>query len=236
MQKGERSRFVVIIGLVVALMSAGFALAGDSLRSPRNASFACEPTDDPVEGETVEDGETVEEGETLEDGEQGESEYESEEGDGSEKCEDDTDDTDDTETPAPDEGAGVDGEVALEPTEERVKECTEAAGMTLADAPEEKPVPGEKQGLENAIAHVLWNCLRNDNDGLVNALEHLQANLERKEEREELRAERRAEREAAKVAREAAREAVKAAREAARAERKAAHEAAKAARKAAHAS
>jgi hypothetical protein len=232
MQKGERSRFVVIIGLVVALMSAGFALAGDSLRSPRNMLSACEPTDDPVEGETVEDSESVEEGETLEDGEQGESEHESEEGDESEECEDDTDDTDDTETPADDEGAGVDGEVALEPTEERVKECTEAAGMTLADAPEEKPVPGEKQGLENAIAHVLWNCLRNDNDGLVNALEHLQANLERKEEREELRADRRAEREAAKAAREAA----KAAREAARAERKAAHEAANAAQKAAHTS
>jgi hypothetical protein len=223
MQKGERFRFVAVIGLVIALMSAGFALAGDSLRPPRNEPSGCEPTSDAVdEGETVEDSETAEEGETLEEGELGESEDESEDGDESEECEDDTDDTDDPGTPD-DEGAEGDEEVALEPSEERVKECTEAAGMTAADAPEEKPVPGEKKGLENAIAHVLWNCMRNDNDGLVNALEHLSANLERKElrdvakeERKAAKAERKAERDAAKSERKAAHEAAKLTKEAAR--------------------
>ena len=208
MQKAERFRFVAVIGLVIALMSAGFALAGDSLRPPRNEASACEPTDDPVD-----------EGETVEDGDQGEPEEgESEESDESEECEDDTDDTDDPEAPAVDES---DGETTLEPTEERIAECTEAAGLTAADIPDEKPIAGELKGLENAISHVLWNCIRNDNDGLVNALEHLSANLERKELRDEAKEERKA----AKAER-------KAGREAAKVERKAAHDAAKAERKA----
>ena len=231
MQKGERFRFVAVVGLVAALTSAGFALAGDALdTSEEPQPTTCEPIDhtiedggtvddgepvdesDPVEGRTVDDGDTVDEGDQ---GESGECEGEA----------DQTDDTDGAEAPAKDEGVGVDREVALEPTEERVKECTEAAGKTPADAPEEKPVPGEKQGLENAIAHVLWNCLRNDNEGLVNAVEHLSDNLERKELRDE-----------AKEERKATRDAAKAERDAAKAERKAGHETAKLAREAARAS
>jgi hypothetical protein len=221
MQKGERFRFVAVIGLVIALMSAGFALAGDSLRPPRNEPSSCEPTDDPVD-----EGETVEEGEALEDGDQGESEErKSEESDESEECEDVTDDTDDTEEPADDEGVESDEGAALEPTEERIAECTGAAGLTAADAPDERPIPGELNGLENAISHVLWNCIRNDNDGLVNALEHLSANLERKELRDEAKEERKAAKAERKVEREAA-----------KAERKTAHEAAKAERRSARAS
>jgi hypothetical protein len=214
MQKGERFRLVAVISLVIALMSAGFALAGDSLRPPRNKLSACEPTDDPVEGsETVEDGDL---GESEEDG--------SEESDETEGCEDVTEDTEnaeDTEAPPDDEGVESDEGPAPEPTEERIAECTEAAGLTAADAPDEKPIPGELKGLENAISHVLWNCIRNDNDGLVNALEHLSANLERKELRDEAKEER---------------ESVKAEREAAKTVRKAAHEAAKEERKATRAS
>jgi hypothetical protein len=214
MQKGERFRFVAVIGLVIALMSAGFALAGDSLRPPRNRLSTCEPIDDPVEdGGTVEDGDL---GESEEDG--------SEERDETEGCEEVTEDTEDTEAPEDDEPVESDEGVALEPTEERIAECTEAAGLTAADAPDEKPIPGELKGLENAISHVLWNCIRNDNDGLVNALEHLSANLERKElrdeakeERKAVKAEREAEREAAKTVRKAAHEAAKEERKAARA-------------------
>jgi hypothetical protein len=217
MQKGERFRLVAVISLVIALMSAGFALAGDSLRPPRNKLSACEPTDDPVEeNETVEDGDL---GASEEDG--------SEESDETEGCEDVTEDTEnaeDTEAPADDEGVESDEGPAPEPTEERIAECTEAAGLTAADAPDEKPIPGELKGLENAISHVLWNCIRNDNDGLVNALEHLSSNLERKElrdetkeERESVKAEREAEREAAKTVRKAAHEAAKEERKATRA-------------------
>jgi hypothetical protein len=226
MQKGERFRFVVIVGLVAAITSAGFALAGDALdTSEEPQPTTCEPIDDTVEdGGTIDEGGPVdEEGETVEntdiDDEDADTVDEGDQ-DESEECEDDPDEADDTdgaEAPAGDEGAGVDREVALEPTEERVKECTEAAGMTAADAPEEKPVSGEKKGLENAIAHILWNCLRNDNDGLVNALEHLSDNLERKELRDEAKEERKAEREAAKAERKATHEAAKLAREAARA-------------------
>lgn len=213
MQKGERVRFVAVIGLVIALMSTGFALAGDSLRPPRNNLSACDPTDDPVE-----------EGETVEDGDLGESEEDvSEESDETEGCEDVTEDTEDTEAPADDEGVESDEGPTLEPTE-RIAECTEAAGLTAADAPDEKPIPGELKGLENAISHVLWNCIRNDNDGLVNALEHLSANLERKElrdeakeERKAVKAEREAEREAAKTVRKAAHETAKEERKATRA-------------------
>jgi hypothetical protein len=234
MQKGERFRFVVIVGLVAALTSAGFALAGDALdASEQPQPTTCEAIDDTVEdGGTIDEGGPVtEEGETVEDTDIDDEDADTvDEGDQdeSEECEDDPDEADNTdgaEAPADDEGVGVDGEVALQPTEERVKECTEAAGMTAADAPEEEPVPSEKKGLENAMAHVLWNCLRNDNDGLVNALEHLSDNLERKEFRDEAKEERKAKREAAKAEREAA-----------KAERKATHEAAKLAREAARAS
>ena len=108
-----------------------------------------------------------------------------------------------------------DAEAALEPTTERIDECTTAAGLTAEDATE--PVPGELKGLQNAISRVLWSCIHNDNDGLVNALEHLSANFERKELRDEAKEERKAEREAAKAERRSEHEAAKAARELVRA-------------------
>jgi hypothetical protein len=231
MQKWERFRLVAVIGLVVALMSAGFALAGDAFDTPADEPTTCEPIDDTVDdGDTVEEGEQSEQGDTGDEGESEEGDAVeggdvSEDGDGSEEgCEEgDEGDTDDVTDDGEEGDELVDVEPALEVSEERVEECTEAAGLTPEDAPEAKPVPGEKTGLENAIAHVLWNCLGNDNDGLVNALDHLSWNLEQKELRDEAKEERQAEREAAKAEREAAHEAAKA-------ERTAAHDAAKAAR------
>ena len=188
MKKGERFRLVAVIGLVVALMSAGFALAGDAFDEPSDEPTTCVPDEEP------------------------------------EGCEE-ADDTNETEAPADDEAEEGDDEAVLEPTVERTEECLTAAAMEGEDAPEDKPVAGELKGLENAISHVLWNCMRNDNDGLVNALEHLSANLERKEFRDEAKEERKTEREAARAARDAA-----------KAERRTAHEAAKAARELARAS
>jgi hypothetical protein len=204
MQIRERFRFVAIVGLVTAVLSAGFALASDTFEDPADESATCEPTaesdeaQDPLVGEDCDEADDPDE--PVEDGE----------------GTDETEESDDKQ-PAP------------EVSEERVAECTEAAGLTDEDTPDEEPTPGELKGLENAIAHVLWNCLRNDNDGLVNALEHLRANLERKLEREELKAERKAEREARKAERKAELAAAKAEREAERLARKAAREAAKAA-------
>jgi hypothetical protein len=234
MRKGERFRLVAVIGLVVAMMSAGFALAGDALNEqPSDEPTTCVPVDN-----TVEDGDTVE-GEEPVDGEEGESDEsdesdeadeseEGEESDEAEECEeaDEADETDETEEPADDVAEEGDEEAALEPAQERIDECMMAAGMEGEEAPEGKPEPGDElKGLENAISHVLWNCMRNDNDGLVNALEHLSVNLERKELRDEAKEERKAEHDAAKADRDAA-----------KAERKAEHEAAKAARELARAS
>lgn len=189
MQQGERLRFAAVVGLMLTLLSAGFALAGDAFDDP-DEPVVCEPVEE-VAREGDGSGEGCEEAEEPgEGGEQG------------------------------DDLSNV--EPALEVSEERLVECTEAAGLTPDDAPEAKPVPGEKTGLENAIAHVLWNCLGNDNHGQVNALEHLSWNLERKELRDEAKEARKAEREAAKAERKAAHDAAKAEREAAREAAKAA--------------
>jgi hypothetical protein len=243
MQKGQRFRFVAIVGLVVALTTAGFALAGgntfDTSEEPQPT--VCPPnggtvdegdsTDETTEdggtvedggtfdeGDTTETGDTVDEGDATEDGdvpedgdttEDGDTVDEGDQGDPAE-CEDpadEADDSDDAEAPAD----GATDQPATDASPERIAECTEAAGLTAA--PTEKPVAGELKGLENAISHVLWNCMRNDNDGLVNALEHLSANLEAKQLRDEAKAERKAAHDAAKAAREAAHAAAKAARE-----------------------
>ena len=240
MQRGQRFRFVAIVGLVVALTTAGFALAGgntfDTSEEPQ--STVCPPSGGTVDegdttGETTEDGDTTEDttgdttgdttedttGDTTEDTtEDGDTVDEGDQGDPGD-CEDPADEADDSDdAEAPDvEGDAADQQAATEPTPERITQCTEAAGLTAADAPTDKPVPGELKGLENAISHVLWNCLRNDNDGLVNALEHLSANLERKQLHDEAKAERKAAHDAAKAERQAAHEAAKAARELARA-------------------
>ena len=215
MQKGERLRFVVIVGLAVAVLSAGFALAGDAFEDPSDEPTTCEPVDAVEEGDTVGEGQGSGEGE---DPTQGEGSGEGENPTQDEACADGAGGTGGSqESVGPTAVEGEDAVPVLEVTEARAAECTEAAGSTPEDAPEEKPTPGELKGLENAIAHVLWNCMRNDNDGLVKALEHLSANLERKELRDEAKAERKADREAARAERKAEHEAAKLAREAARA-------------------
>jgi hypothetical protein len=213
MQKGERFRLVAVLGMVVALMSAGFALAGANTfdTSEEPPTTVCPPTGDAVEEGDPTGDTTGDTGDTTEEGDQGESE----EAD-PEECEEpaeEADGSDDVETP----DVEGDQQTAPEPSVERTAQCTEAAGLEATEAPTEKPVPGELKGLENAISHVLWNCMRNDNDGLVNALEHLSANLERKQLRDEAKAERKAAHDAAKTERKAAHEAAKAARALARA-------------------
>jgi hypothetical protein len=229
MQKGQRFRFVAIVGLVVALTSAGFALAGgdtfDTSGEPQTT--VCPPAGDTTEdtnGDTTEDtnGDTTEDtdGDTTEDTNGDTTGDTVDEGDQDDPadCEDPADEADnsnDAEAPT-DEGQTVD-QAATETSPERIAECTAAAGLNVGDAPSEKPVGGELKGLENAISHVLWNCMRNDNDGLVNALTHLSANLEAKQLRDEAKAERKAAHDEAKAERQAAHEAVKAARALARA-------------------
>ncbi len=56
MQKVQRFRFVAIIGLVVALTTAGFALAGDNIF---DTSEDPQPTVCPPTGGTVDEGDTT---------------------------------------------------------------------------------------------------------------------------------------------------------------------------------
>ena len=214
MQKGQRLRFVAIVGLVVALTTAGFALAGghfDASEEPQPT--VCTPTGGTVdEGDAIEDGDQGEsdEGEPVEGDEPVEGE-EPVEGDEPVECDDATDDADETEEPADD--AAEAGDEAAQAEEFTAEDCLAAAGLEAGDEPTEAPVPGELHGLENASAHLLWNCLDHPNHGLVNALTNHAAKLDVWLEKQELKAERKAEREAAKAERKAEHEAAKAARE-----------------------
>jgi hypothetical protein len=99
--------------------------------------------------------------------------------------------------PTDDPTDGVGGGDEADPA--RVAACEEAAGRPSEPS-------GEKlTGLDRAIDRVLANCIKSPQaPGLVNALERLSQNLERKEAREEAREARKAAREAAKEARKAA--------------------------------
>jgi hypothetical protein len=85
------------------------------------------------------------------------------------------------------ENGDADSQDSVDP--DREASCNEAAGID----PNAKPEPGDDTekatGLDNAIQHVLANCLKNPQaPGLVNALEHLVANQERHELHDEWRA------------------------------------------------
>lgn len=111
----------------------------------------------------------------------------------------------------PEDGEGGDGGGSVEDAQ-RVADCEAAAGQSSGGG-------GEKlTGLDRAIEQVLENCIKNPQaPGLVNALEHLALNRERKEAREEERAARAEGREAANEARTADRDARKEAPEGANA-------------------
>ena len=214
MKTSERFRFVLIVGTVVALLTAGISLAGDALDpSHEPEPTTCEPVDD---GVTPVDEITPDEERVVEDGDDPADAF------------GDTDDCDDdaaVDDPAVEEEADVGDDASQDDvTQEFVpQDCTAAIDVDFADAPTEGPTPGEHTGLENAMDHVMWNCLVHPNHGLVNALAHLKGNLDQKLLRDEAREQRRAEREAAKAEREASRDAAKAEREAAKAEREHGH-------------
>ena len=231
MPKVQRFRFVAVIGLVVALTTAGFAFAGDNIfdTSEDPQPTVCPPTGGTVdEGDTTDDttdeGATDEDNGTVDEGDQGE-DADDVEGDTSvgggqnepaddqnesADCEDAADGTDDNpEAEDPADNAAED----IQAEEFTAEDCLAAAGLEAGGAPTEAPVPGELHGLENSSAHLLWNCLDHPNHGLVNALTNHTAKLDAWLAKQELKAERKAEREAAKVERRAEHEAAKAARE-----------------------
>ena len=109
----------------------------------------------------------------------------------------------DEEEPLEEEGETDDGSEPTDADAEREAACMEAAGVD----PSEEETDGDTQqvkahGLDNAIEHVLSNCMKDpQSPGLLNALEHLAANRERHEAHEIWKAERKAERDAAKAER-----------------------------------
>ena len=219
-------RLLLVLTLVMAISGAAgaFAAGGRFHRGVAADDPACvapEPTDDPVvdEGDdtAVDDQETddqdVQGDEDVQDDQDGQGE--DEDGD----C-DDAEPADDGD--AEDEGDTGRKDAAADP--EREAACAEAAGWQDG-VPE--PADGEKlHGIENAMAHVYANCVKNDAPGLINALERLAANAARHEAHDAEKAARAAEREAEKAARAAERAERKAERDAAKDERKAEHAAA----------
>jgi hypothetical protein len=210
----------MIVGLLVALTTAGIGLASEDTDATTGEVTSCQPTGTTTDGDTpaeqqdegeVEDEAQEDEGE-IDEAEKSQPADDNDEASGPDACDDSIDQDESEET---DEGASTgapNGAQVEQPSPERIAACTGAAGLTSADAPKEKPTAGELHGAENAIAHVLWNCVRNDNEGLPNALSHLTANLDHALLRDELKARRVAEREAAKSARRAAHTAARAAR------------------------
>ncbi len=108
-----------------------------------------------------------------------------------------------------DEGDGAPAPDTTPADPEREAACNEAAGVaptdpgtTTGDGTTDgtNEEPAKLTGLDNAIAHVLANCLKTpDAPGLVNALEHRVANQAKHEAHDAAKAERKAEHAAGKA-------------------------------------
>ena len=101
-----------------------------------------------------------------------------------------------------DQGKTEDGGTTPGDNGDREKACNEAAGITDETASGNEVVTTKPKGLDNAIQHVLANCIKNPQaPGLLNALRHLVANRDRHAAHDAEKAARRAAHEAAKAER-----------------------------------
>jgi hypothetical protein len=165
---------LLTLGLIAG---GGMALAAAGSVSPRETAEACPTEAPPTATETpsaVADPATEDESGDVSGDEQGDDER---------SCDDEAvDESDDQgEDVSGDETTGDEAPPAEDGTDpEREAECTTAAGVDPTQPSAEDPAD-RATGLDNAIAHVLANCLKNpDAPGLPNALEHLVANAARK--------------------------------------------------------
>jgi hypothetical protein len=200
-----RLRLVSLTVLVIAVLTASAAfgaVGGRSARTSEEASPSCTPSTDQgtMDEGTVDEG-TVDEG-TVDEGTVDEG-----------TCVEQEDDPSGTVDASGDASPSLEEMPTADP--EREAACMVAAGIDPA-APHVDT--GEKlKGLDNAIARVLENCVKNPQAaGLINALEHLVANRDRQAAHQEELAAAKAERDAAKAERRAI-----------QAERKAEHQASK---------
>ena len=110
-------------------------------------------------------------------------------------CVDPTDDDADT---TADEGEDTDEAPNAVADPDREAACTTAAGIEPTGGTDDAAT--KLHGVDNAIAHVLANCVKNPQaPGLLNALEHLAANRAKHEAHEAEKAERKAAHDAAKA-------------------------------------
>jgi hypothetical protein len=166
--------------VLVLMLSTGLSLAaaggGHGPKAvPSVACDAAEPTEPPAGDPTADEGTTREDAVTSEE-------------------------ADDECAEGADEGETSDAPDAA-PVEDPEREvaCNEAAGV-VEEPTEGEPSPEQPTGLDNAIAHVLANCIKNPQaPGLLNALTHLQLNEQRHAAHEAAKAERTATREARKL-------------------------------------
>jgi hypothetical protein len=177
----------LMLSVIVLALLASVSLAG-----PGSFGRAGGEREDVV---VTDDGEGCDD-ETTDEGDECDS-------DGSDESDGETDDEgeDSEET---DDGAPADVE--------READCLDAAGIEPSEEGEDADGEATKaHGLDNAIDHVLANCLKNPQaPGLLNALERLAANRERHEAHEEWKAEKEAAKDARKAEKEAAKDARKA--------------------------
>lgn len=234
----RNARAVSLLALLFALLTATVAFAEEGVfDDPRAEEPACEEVI--VDDGSTDDGTTDEGTDVITDprggGEEPTEPPAEEPVDEPVDCEEPGDGGEepgeDGEEPADEGEEGEDGTEGEEPVEEaepteeelRILACETAAGL-VEEAPEgevaeEEPVEEEQlTGLDNAIDHVLANCIKNPQaPGLVNALERLNENRERHEAHMEAVAAAKAEREAAKAERTAEHQAKKAEQAAAKA-------------------
>jgi hypothetical protein len=167
---------VVTMFLTLGLIAGGgMALAAIGSDTPTDTASAC-PTDSvtPTAAPDVTASDATDP--TGEDQQGDDEQGDDEQGDDQQSCDDEQgedvsgDETGATETPAP---------PADTTNPDRATECNTAAGVDPTAPPADPTV--KVTGLDNAVAHVLANCLKNpDAPGLPNALAHLVANAERK--------------------------------------------------------
>ncbi|HET6713089.1 MAG TPA: hypothetical protein VFI59_05185 [Actinomycetota bacterium] len=188
-------RFLTLLLSVIVLA----LLASVSLAGPGSFGRADGERDDVV---------VTDDGEGCDDGTTDEGDGTTDEGDG---CESDDGDDSEGETDAGEHAEEGDDEAA-----EREAACLDAAGIDSSEGTiEEDGEAREAHGLDNAIEHVLANCLKNPQaPGLLNALQRLADNRERHGAHEEWKAEQQAAKDARKAEQQAAKDARKAEKDA----------------------
>ena len=206
---------VIVLALLASVSLAGpgsFGRAGGEREDivATDDGEGCDETTDEGDETTDEGDETTDEGdETTDEGDEttDEGDETTDEGD---EC--DADGSDDSEGETEDEGEDSEETDDSDPADvERETACLDAAGIEPSEESEGSDDEATKaHGLDNAIDHVLANCLKNPQaPGLLNALERLAANRERHEAHEEWKAEKEAAKDARKAEKEAAKDARK---------------------------